>query len=68
MNQISRDELQSFMKQYNVDYSIGDLTPTVCALHGVPEPEDCGGTPIAEVVDQAQHLADGEGKIRRTLI
>jgi len=68
MNPISRDELQSFMKQYHVDYSIGDLTPTVCALHGVPEPADCGGTPIAEVVDQAQHLADGEGGIRRTLI
>ena len=68
MNQVSRDELQSFMKQYDVDYSIGDLTPTVCALHGVAEPADCGGTPIAEVVDQAQHLADGEGKIERTLI
>lgn len=68
MNQISRDELKSYMQQYHVDYSIGDLTPTICALHGVPEPADCGGTPIAEVVDQAQHLADGEGKIRRTLI
>ena len=68
MNQVSRDELQSFMKQYDVDYSIGDLTPTVCALHGVAEPAECGGTPIAEVVDQAQHLADGEGKIERTLI
>ena len=45
MNQISRDELRSYMQQYNVDYSIGDLTPTICALHGVPEPADCGGTP-----------------------
>ena len=68
MDQVSRDELRSFMEQYGVDYSIGDLTPTVCELHGVTPPECCGGTAIAEVTDQAQHLAGVEGGIRRTLI
>lgn len=69
MNVTSREELQSYMKQYKVDFSIGDLTPTICALHGVDVPEVCGAAEIAEVVDQAQHLTEGEpGMIRRTLI
>ncbi len=68
MNEISREELQSYEQQYHVDHSIGDLTPTVCALHGLTPPEVCGGTEIASVVDQAQRLMDGEGKNRKTLI
>jgi len=68
MHQASRDELRSYMEKYHVDHSIGDLTPTVCAMHGVTPPETCGGTPIAEVVDQAGHLAGGDGRMERTLI
>ena len=69
MDQISRDELQYYMKQYQVDHSVADLTPTLCALHGVEPPENCGAAEIAGVVDQAQHLTGGEvGKIRRSLV
>lgn len=41
MNEISREELQSYEQLYRVDHSIGDLTPTVCALHGLTPPETC---------------------------
>ena len=69
MNQTSRNELRSYMQQYHTDYSVADLTPTVCALHGVPAPAESGAEEIAEVIDQAQHLTDGEpGGIRRTLL
>ena len=62
MNEISREELLSYEQLYRVDHSIGDLTPTVCALHGLTPPETCGGVEIASVVDQAQRLMDGVGK------
>ena len=68
MNEISREELQSYEQLYRVDHSIGDLTPTVCALHGLTPPETCGGVEIASVVDQAQRLMDGMGKNEKTLI
>lgn len=69
MNQTSRDELRSFMKQYQVDHSVAELTPTLCALHGVTPPDVCGAEEIAEVVDQARHLTGGEtGEIRRSLV
>ena len=51
MNQISRDEIRSFMEKYHVDYSIADVTPTICALFGLNPPEVCGAQEIAEVVD-----------------
>ena len=68
MNQISRDELQKYMMQYQLDHTIGDLTPTVCALFGVPEPADCGAFGVAAVVDQAEHMTGKSGGISRGLI
>ena len=56
MNQISRDEIRSFMEKYHVDYSIADVTPTICALFGLTPPDVCGGQEIAEVIDQAGHI------------
>lgn len=68
MNEISRKELQKYMSRYDVDYSIGDFTPTVCALNGLTPPEACGGMEIAPVLDQAHHLFGSAGGARRTLI
>ena len=68
MNETSYAELKKFKDQYNVDYSIGDLTPTICEINNIPFPEQCGGTPIAVVVDHAQRLFDGEGKNEKTFI
>ena len=68
MKETSRRELHKYMEQYSVDNSIGDLTPTVCALMGVEEPSGCGGTPIASVVDQAYRVTGKEGKMEKILI
>ena len=68
MNKISREELKKYMDQYQLDHTIGDLTPTVCALFGVPEPADCGALGVAAVVDQAEHMTGLPGGITRGLI
>lgn len=68
MKDTSRNELRSFMTQYGTDNSIGDLTPTVCALMGIEEPSGCGGTAIAAVVDQAFRVTGKEGKMEKILI
>ena len=68
MKDISRSELRKFMEQYGTDNSIGDLTPTVCALMGVEEPSSCGGTAIASVVDQAFRVTGKENKMEKILI
>ena len=68
MKDISRSELRKFMEQYGADNSIGDLTPTVCALMGVEEPSSCGGTAIASVVDQAFRVTGKESKMEKILI
>ena len=68
MNQISRDEIRSFMEKYHVDYSIADVTPTICALFGLNPPDVCGGQEIAEVIDQAGHIFGEDKKIERALI
>ena len=64
----SEEVFDSFRKQYHCQYSIGDLTPTVCHLFGVPEPEHCGGTVIPEIADQADKLMNGEGKLQRAVL
>lgn len=68
MKETSRRELRKYMEQYSVDNSIGDMTPTVCALMGVEEPSCCGGTPIAAVVDQAFRVTGKEGGMEKILI
>lgn len=68
MNTESRQVFDSLQKQYQCLHSIGDLTPTICHLFGVPEPEQCGGTVIAEVADQADKLMNGEGKTQRAVL
>ena len=68
MNETSYAELKKFKDQYGVDYSIGDLTPTICEINNWEIPAQSGGTPIAVVVDHAQRLFDGEGKNEKTFI
>ena len=68
MNEISREELKKYMDQYQLDHTIGDLTPTLCALFGVSEPAECGAAGVAAVVDQAEHLTGRPGGIARGLI
>ncbi|MBQ4337673.1 MAG: alkaline phosphatase family protein [Lentisphaeria bacterium] len=68
MNEISREVLKKYMDQYQLDHTIGDLTPTLCALFGVPEPAECGAAGVAAVVDQAEHLTGRPGGIARGLI
>ena len=66
MKEKSAAALQEFRSRYNRDYSIGDLTPTVCELFGIPEPEHCGATAIAPIVDQAVRTM--EGKMERMVL
>lgn len=68
MNETSYAELKKYKDQYNVDYSIGDLTSTICEINNWEIPAQNGGTPIAVVVDHAQRLFDGEGKNEKTFI
>ena len=68
MNETSYAELKKFKDQYNVDYSIGDLTPTICEINNWEIPAQNGGSPIPVVVDHAQRLFDGEGKNQKTFI
>lgn len=64
----SKEVFDTFRKQYGCLHSIGDLTPTICHLFGVPEPEQCGGEVIPEIADQADKLMNGEGKTQRTVL
>ncbi len=66
--EISRNELQSIEAQYNVQHSVGDLTPTVCSLLGIPAPNECGATSINEVVERATQLTGKEGGIKKVLV
>ena len=68
MNETSFAELKKFKDQYNVDYSIGDLTPTICEINNWPIPEQCGATAIPVIVDHAQRVFGGEGKNEKTFI
>ena len=68
MNPQSKDILDVFRKQYQCQYSIADLAPTVCHLFGLPEPEECGGMVIPEIADQADKLMGGEGKTQRAVL
>lgn len=67
-NEVSAEELRRYQKQYQVEHSIGDLTPTICELFGVRKPAQCGGMAIASVMDQAYHLMQGAGKAEKALI
>lgn len=67
-NAKSKEVFDFFRKKYDTPFSIGDLTPTVCDLCGVPYPADCGGTAIAAVVDQGDKLMDGIGKTEKVLL
>ena len=68
MNEISYAELKKYKDQYNVDYSIGDLTPTICEINNWQVPAQSGATPIPVVVDHAQRVFEGEGKNEKTFI
>ena len=61
MNETSFAELKKYKDQYNVDYSIGDLTPTICEINNWSIPEQCGATAIPVIVDHAQRVFGGEG-------
>ena len=67
-SEISAKELRFYAEKYNVRHSTGDLTPTVCELFGVRLPKECGATAVPEVVDQAGHLMNGEGKCQKALL
>lgn len=67
MNEVSREEIVSFMNQYGVDYATANVTPTICALFGVEPPEGCGGVAVAPVVDQASHLFGGDAKCEKAV-
>jgi len=67
-NEESKSVLDSFRKQYDVLYSIADLTPTICSLFGIPEPDVCGGVPIPAVIDQADKLMGGIGKTQKAVL
>lgn len=67
MKEKSAFELNSFKEKYERHYSIGDLTPTICAAFNVPEPSSCGAIAIAPIVDQIARTM-GEGKMERAVL
>lgn len=67
MKKQSMLDLNKFREQYQRDYSIGDLTPTICDLFGIPEPEACGAVAVAPVVDQAARVM-GEKSVERIVL
>lgn len=67
MKEQSSADLREFMKKYDRDYSIGDITPTICELFGTPEPESCGAAALAPIVDQAARTI-GEGKMEKIVL
>ena len=67
MKEDSSAVFQEFCKKYDRDYSIGDLTPTVCSFFGVKEPEECGATAIAPLVDQVARTM-GEGAMEKVVL
>lgn len=67
MKEKSAFELNSFKEKYDRHYSIGDLTPTICAAFNVSEPSSCGAVAIAPIVDQIARTM-GEGKMERAVL
>ena len=59
--------LNEFRKKYDRSYSIGDLTPTVCEVFGVPEPDVCGAVAVAPIVDQVVRTM-GEHAMERAVL
>ncbi|MBR2508383.1 MAG: hypothetical protein IKB71_01415 [Lentisphaeria bacterium] len=67
MKEKSASIFREFMTRYKCNYSIGDLTPTVCELFNIPEPADCGAVAVAPVIDQAARTI-GEGKMQKAVL
>lgn len=67
MKEKSANVLNEFRKKYDRVYSIGDLTPTVCEVFNVREPDVCGAAAIAPIVDQVVR-AMGEGAVERAVL
>lgn len=59
--------LNEFRKKYDRNYSIGDLTPTICEVFGVPEPDVCGAVAVAPIVDQVVRTM-GEKSMERAVL
>jgi len=56
-----------FTIKYRTECSIGQLTPTVCALGGVRAPRQCEAVPIEAVVSAAAKIIP-EGRVGKFLI
>ena len=67
MKEESSAVFKKFSQKYDRDYSIGDLTPTVCSFFGVKEPAECGATAIAPLVDQVARTM-GEGAMEKVVL
>ena len=68
MKSESSSVFDALRRQYRRAHTIADLTPTVCRLFGVPEPEECAGEVISAVADQADKLMEGEGLTERGVL
>ena len=67
MKEQSAAVFQEFMQRYNRNYSIGDLTPTICDIWNIPAPSSCGALAIAPVVDQSARII-GEGQMQKIVL
>ena len=67
MSEKSVSELNEFRKKYNRDYSIGDLTPTICEIFNVRLPAACEAVAVAPIVDQVVRTM-GEGAVERAVL
>lgn len=60
--------ITKYMSLHKTQYSVADLTPTVCALWNIKEPECCVRPPIQAVLDLARTKLPQDQKIEKTLI
>lgn len=67
MKESSAAVINEFRKKYDRDYSIGDLTPTLCEAFNIVEPAACGAVAVAPVVDQIARTM-GEGAVEKAVL
>ncbi|MBR2585157.1 MAG: hypothetical protein IKE64_06970, partial [Thermoguttaceae bacterium] len=66
-DQVSPASIAGQMAKHGVTESVGCLTPTICALMGLPNTDICEVEPLAKVLEIAQTKLDGK-PVQRALI
>ena len=62
------DSITKYRQMYGVEYSVGDLTPTLCGLCEVPRPDVCQGRAYEPILRLAEEKLGKKGKIEKVLV